>query len=255
MSNMASTAGKKKAAKRLGWHFLPADLTLTNGDGRAVTVGTTLSIPPHQVPKTCSYGMHASVRPSDAAKYNRGPVLCRVEVWGDIANDDDKFCGRHRRVLWMKELTEADVREIARAVPNASGALTSRGRPFNVTYGLSAVAGLSTVAGVNEAAFDRAIVAWAAKHGAKVRSRAAAAAKPPLTEKALLGVLMPRVIRTKAEIMRDLGGFYDTSTADTYYDDAFEKLVDDLDGKLGEAENIDGRGTKGYFLIKRTRRR
>ncbi len=88
----------------LGWHFLPEDGKLANGDGRLVTVGKTYS---HDGPiEICSSGLHASRRIIDALRYAPGPILCRVEVWGDVQSHADKVCAWHRRVIAMADATE-----------------------------------------------------------------------------------------------------------------------------------------------------
>lgn len=111
---------KRKPRPRLGWHFLSADRLLRYGDGRRVEVGTELSIATGASPVLCSYGMHASPRIVDALRNHRGPVLCRVVVRGDIQTDrrmyPDKFCGRSRRVLWMRSVPKDVFVKALRAV-------------------------------------------------------------------------------------------------------------------------------------------
>lgn len=84
-----------------GWHFLPADRRLANGDGRKVVVGQRLEVSGPVV--LCSRGLHASERPIDAlANYmTDGGWICRVEVDGQISRGIDKFAGQRRRCLWM----------------------------------------------------------------------------------------------------------------------------------------------------------
>jgi hypothetical protein len=50
--------------------------------------------------------MHASERLIDALGYAQGPILCRVELWGDIFRGVDKLVGRHRKVLWTLDATQ-----------------------------------------------------------------------------------------------------------------------------------------------------
>ena len=87
----------------LAWHFLPALGQLSNGDKRPVVVGETLK---HSGKVCiCESGLHASVDILDALSYRVGPVLCRVEVWGDLQKLPDKVCGRFRRCLSMRDVT------------------------------------------------------------------------------------------------------------------------------------------------------
>jgi len=87
----------------LAWHFLSEDKRLGYGDGRLVEVGQTLEC--KGKPELCSNGMHGSVRLIDALYYANGPIVCRVEIDGDVIEDTDKLCGRRRTVLWMLNAT------------------------------------------------------------------------------------------------------------------------------------------------------
>jgi hypothetical protein len=87
----------------LAWHLLSEDKRLGNGDGRLVEVGQTLEC--EGEPALCSNGMHGSARLIDALKYASGPIVCRVEIEGDVIEGDDKLCGRRRTVLWMLDAT------------------------------------------------------------------------------------------------------------------------------------------------------
>jgi len=87
----------------LAWHFLAEDKRLGYGDWRLVKVGKTLEC--EGEPALCSNGMHGSVRLIDALRYASSPVVCRVEIEGDIVEGDDKLCGRRRTVLWMLDAT------------------------------------------------------------------------------------------------------------------------------------------------------
>jgi hypothetical protein len=75
----------------LAWHFLPEDKRLGYGDGRLVEVGATLEC--EGEPALCSNGMHGSARLIDALKYANGPIVCRVEIAGDVIEGEDKLCG------------------------------------------------------------------------------------------------------------------------------------------------------------------
>ena len=88
----------------LAWHFLPEDKRLGNGDGRLVEVGVPLECKGD--PILCDNGMHGSVRLIDALRYASGPIVCRVEIEGDVIEGKDKLCGRRRTVLWMMDATQ-----------------------------------------------------------------------------------------------------------------------------------------------------
>lgn len=87
----------------LAWHFLSEDKRLGYGDGRLVEVGQTLEC--EGEPALCERGMHGSVRLIDALRYASGPIVCRVEIDGDVLEGEDKMCGRRRTVLWMLDAT------------------------------------------------------------------------------------------------------------------------------------------------------
>jgi hypothetical protein len=228
---------KKKQPKRLGWHFLPADRRLTNGDDRKVTVGQKLSMRGPE-PILCSFGMHASERVSDAAKYQRGPMLCRVEVWGDIAEGDDKFCGRYRRVNWMKLITRRDLNSIAHVM----GARA---------YPSCLVDQLAELAKANPDKFNASVEAWARKHGASDKLHEGVE-RPRLEESHLLRFMMPRVVRTAKEIRRDVGDFYDLTPDGFSYSDRIAELLVGCN-RICTIHNIDGLGGRGYVLQSRRR--
>lgn len=87
----------------LAWHFLSKDKRLGYGDGRVVEVGVPLEC--EGDPALCESGMHGSVRLIDALRYASGPIVCRVEIEGDIIEGADKVCGRRRTVLWWIDAT------------------------------------------------------------------------------------------------------------------------------------------------------
>ena len=87
----------------LAWHFLAEDKRLGYGDGRLVEVGQTLEC--EGEPELCANGLHGSARLIDAVYYARGPIVCRVEIEGDVIEGEDKLCGRRRTVLWMLDAT------------------------------------------------------------------------------------------------------------------------------------------------------
>lgn len=85
------------------WHFLSDDKRLGYDDGRLVEVGQTLEC--EGILELCENGMHGSVRLIDALHYAKGPIVCRVEIEGDIVQGNDKLCGKRRTVLWMLDAT------------------------------------------------------------------------------------------------------------------------------------------------------
>ena len=87
----------------LAWHFLAEDKRLGYNDGRLVEVGQTLEC--EGEPVLCSNGMHGSARLIDALRYASGPIVCRVEIDGDVIEGKYKLCGRRRTVLWMLDAT------------------------------------------------------------------------------------------------------------------------------------------------------
>ncbi len=94
------------------WHWLNASRKLGYEDGRTVTEGEWLHA--GQLPPIlCRQGMHASVSPLHALQYAPGPVICRVEVRGDIQAGEDKIVGEERCVLWMVDATDT-LRKFAR---------------------------------------------------------------------------------------------------------------------------------------------
>ena len=80
------------------WHFLSANKRLGYSDGRQVRLGRTLKIKGQ--PKLCEHGLHASRRLIDALKYAAGPIICRVDVGGDIDEGAGKLTGAERTPEW-----------------------------------------------------------------------------------------------------------------------------------------------------------
>ena len=87
----------------LAWHLLSEDKRLGYGDGRLVEVGQTLEC--EGKPVLCDNGLHGSAMLIDALRYASGPIVCRVEIDGDVIEGEDKLCGRRRTVLWMLDAT------------------------------------------------------------------------------------------------------------------------------------------------------
>ncbi len=90
--------------KTLAWHWLAEDRRLQFNTREVVQVGQTLKVDP---PITlCLRGLHASVRALEALGYAPGPIVCRVEMGGEMVYSDDKLCATERTVLWMANATK-----------------------------------------------------------------------------------------------------------------------------------------------------
>ena len=85
----------------LGWHFLNGDGRLAYGNRQHVRVGEWLYV--GEPLRICEVGLHASSRLIDALNYAPGPILCRVELAGELIEQDDKFCASQRRVIAMAD--------------------------------------------------------------------------------------------------------------------------------------------------------
>jgi hypothetical protein len=85
------------------WHFLKADRRLRFGTQEVVEAGKTYAA---EGPiRMCKNGMHGSERILDALTYAPGPIVCRVEIDGEIQFGGDKLVGRHRHVLAMADVS------------------------------------------------------------------------------------------------------------------------------------------------------
>ena len=93
MKSMA-TDGKRIAA----WHFAQDTGLLGYGDGRVIRAGEIYHV--SGAPVLCRRGLHASRRPIDALRWAGGSLICCVEVWGAVAEDESKLVGQYRKVLW-----------------------------------------------------------------------------------------------------------------------------------------------------------
>jgi hypothetical protein len=90
--------------KVLGWYWLPYNGCLYCPPYTEVEVGQTQTA---EGPlELCENGMHASRRALDALRYARGPIVCRVELSGEILEGKDRLCARHRKVLAMADATK-----------------------------------------------------------------------------------------------------------------------------------------------------
>lgn len=96
LPKLESRTKARLGERKLGWHFIGRDRRLRH-TGRPVIEGGTTSI--KGTVQLCINGLHASELIIDALKYAPGPLLCLVEVSGEMQSDYDKFCGKNRRVL------------------------------------------------------------------------------------------------------------------------------------------------------------
>jgi hypothetical protein len=246
-------ATKKKTANRnsrFGWHFLPEDLKLDYGDGRKVEVGKKLSIGANISPSACVSGMHASDKISQAASFNKGPVLCRVLVEGDIDTDNNKFCGRSRTVLWMKRITADDYRKFSRetSIDIATRSSLDKTSADDLRLNLSGKCGnFSTSKSLVDNWFEK----WARANGWVDTMSVQTYSKPEFTVKVLKTLLLPRVIRSEKEILKDVGSFYDYDdhNNDIFGDEAF------YDSDIRVVENYFRDGSHGYCLADKKKRK
>jgi len=88
------------------WHFAAQDRKLGYGDGRVIVKGRTLKYTGKEPIKLCERGLHASVRLVDALQYAAGPVICRVELSGEIVRGNDKLVATERKCLWWIDATD-----------------------------------------------------------------------------------------------------------------------------------------------------
>jgi len=80
------------------WHFMRETRRLGYDDGRLARKGQWLV---HKGDlKMCHCGLHASKKITDALKYAPGPIICRVELAGEMIHEDDKTVAECRKVLW-----------------------------------------------------------------------------------------------------------------------------------------------------------
>jgi hypothetical protein len=187
--------------KKLGWHFLPADMKLEYGDGRKAEVGKTLSIDKNAVVRCCSTGMHASERPSQAAVHGKGPVLCRVEVSGDIEDRVDKFAGRSRKVIAFRKLTIKDIKAVIKGIDV---------KVYGDTLS-DHVAALASAASSHADLVDKRLKA--------LMSGNLPFTKPVIDEKTLISLLSRRMVRTAKELQDAVKGSFDISNWDDVLDD------------------------------------
>ena len=86
------------------WHFLRPDGKLQFKPHRKVKAGQTLLAKGKL--SMCKNGLHASKNILDALRYAPGPIICRVELSGEILHDSDKMCARKRTCLELMDGTQ-----------------------------------------------------------------------------------------------------------------------------------------------------
>ncbi len=86
------------------WHFLPMDGKTQHRNRRLVEIGKTYSCRGNI--ELCVNGMHGSRRILDALQYASGSIVCEVDIWGDVKEQEDKLAGRHRKVLRMADISD-----------------------------------------------------------------------------------------------------------------------------------------------------
>ncbi|MEO1076375.1 MAG: hypothetical protein AAFX41_10485, partial [Bacteroidota bacterium] len=94
------------------WYFAPEDRRLRFGDGRKVAPGVTHTI--EGTPMLCEHGLHASQSILDALVHAPGPILCRVELAGEMCSGSNKVAAQSRTYLRVADTTNV-LREFARA--------------------------------------------------------------------------------------------------------------------------------------------
>jgi len=83
------------------WHFVGE--TLRNGDPVPAD-GVWLKYKGPLV--MCESGLHASPTPFAALHYAPGPILCQVELAGEIIKDADKYVASRRKIIRRIDATE-----------------------------------------------------------------------------------------------------------------------------------------------------
>ena len=93
-----------KAKKIKAWHFVAEDRKLSFGsEADRLIVEPGFIYTESDPPAICKSGLHGSIRAYDALDYAPGPIICRVQLWGDVEMAPDKLVARNREVLWMAD--------------------------------------------------------------------------------------------------------------------------------------------------------
>jgi hypothetical protein len=242
---------------KLGWHFLPSDMCLKYGDGRKAKVGETLSTDLSEQIAVCHGGMHASAKVAHSASFKAGPVLTRVKVWGEISDDGNKFAGRHRHVLWAKALTIADIKKcLTEAGYGYSGSGNTTLSDWVCSLGYAA----------DQASYSTKIGNWLEKwavdnglNGGTTQTVKFVYEKRELTEKDLKQFLSTRMVRTDAEIRKDMEQTWECDGGPSGVDDTLEDFLMNSSDNYGRTdihivEGYGPNGENGYVLKLKKRR-
>ena len=169
------------------YHFLKTDMGAGQGKEPPWTVGESRTIT--TTPVLCWRGYHASPTVFDALRYAPGPILCEVELTGEVLTDTDKSVGQGRRLIAAVNI-ERELRVFAcdcaeRVLPSFEAKRPEDRRPREAIriarlfiegqatrHQLEAAAEAAGVAA--EAAWG---AAWAAARAARVARAAARAAR------------------------------------------------------------------------------
>lgn len=87
------------------WHFLREDMTSPNAPRTKWTVGQSRTLRGGDI-VPCQRGYHGSPTTWDCLQYFTGPVLCRVELSGDVTphgDPVDKYAARTRKLLAARD--------------------------------------------------------------------------------------------------------------------------------------------------------
>lgn len=210
---MATKKNSKTETKRIGYHNLGEDCLLAHSDNRKVEVGKTLTVS-GGVPRVCSWGLHASPTPAEAIVYHNGPVLTKVEVWGQISSDATKFAGLNRKCLAMHEVTLKEAKGIAKVCGVDS-------------YDIKAAADdvgqlLRDAAGTDAKKFNTQVEALLAGN---VKVIQLPFEKPYVTEKDVLSIMVPGQAYTYKQLSTVLDKFTEIEGSDDGNHEPLEDLL------------------------------
>ncbi len=86
------------------WHFIGADRRLQYDMADLIVKPKSIARF-SGTPKLCERGLHGSIRAIDALQYAPGPVICRVQIGGEVIHGSDKLVGTSRKCLWLADAT------------------------------------------------------------------------------------------------------------------------------------------------------